>query len=361
MDKHAGYTPAWNSHIATLAHVCRATGLEWDTADIAGVTGAAFRVALCVGVTPPSLYHTWSFPQYFTLWLGALGIDAAVTWHPGAAPGAKQWLERARGYAARSLDAGFPVIYWDNLAFSVITGRGDDGFLSAGIARAMVHPDLANPHTQAPYLPRLADAPSAGQGDSGEAHAAPFPLQISLDELTCDVSDDLFFACPLGAFDVDRELAVHDGIVRLARELSGEVEYPRRYSPPGFSCNALYGLSAIARQIEELRQGFAHHFGLVQFIQSQAEGRRWGVDFLKRSTQALPQEYAPRVAQAAEFMGRAARRWLELARRHATPLDAKAQLGREDLAACAEELYQVHKTEETARRLLVSVAEEIAH
>lgn len=343
------FVPAWNSHVAVIAHVCSAAGLDWDLVDVAGVTGAAFRIALCEGATPPSLYHTWSFGQYFTLWLGALGIDAAVTWHPASAPGAQQWLARARESVAHSLGAGFPVIYWDNLAFSVITGREGNHFNSAGIARDMVHPDLASPAIRGPYLSRLSSPDSPG----------PFMLSLDHDELCGGVNDDLFFACPRGVYGVNREGAVLEGIVRLAWELSGRLEYPRRYDPPGFSCNALYGLPALARLIDELEAGRAHHFGLVQFIQAQTEGRRWGIYFLKRVAPTLPADFAPRVSQAAEFFTRAARHWGVLARRWSPPLDPATQASRDSQRECAEELYQIHKTEETARRLLASVADEI--
>lgn len=391
----SAYTHAWNSHIAALAHVCRAAahhGNEeqstdtgqgaaasqggdtlpngghtqgYRTADVAGITGAAFRTALCEGATPPGLYLSWSFPHYFVEWFDALGLDAAVLWHPAGAPGAACWLKRARDIARRSLDMGYPVVYWDNLAFSVITGLQGERFLSSGIMRDALHPVLADPATDAPYLPRLA----------GPDRAGPFELNLSLDELAGPFNDDLFFACPLGLFETARETAAIDGIVRCARELAGHLDYPRRYSAPGLGCTPHYGLPALERLVGELKQGRVHHFGLVQFIQSQAEGRRWGVEFLRRAA-ALPgassalepdqpeaqsADAAPLLSQAAVFIERSLVRWNELARRFDVPFDAAVQLSRESLTDCAEHLYQIHRTEETACRLLASVANEIAH
>jgi hypothetical protein len=339
----------WNSHITSLAHLAGAVqakgGVEVrriHAAEVAGLTGAAFRMALCERCTPPSLYLTWSHPHYFAQWLAALGIDAAVLWHPAGAAGAGCWLKRVRELARQSVALGYPVMYWDNLAFSVITGVQGERFVSAGIQREVVHPALADPLTGAPYLPRLA----------GDDNPGPFELGLTSDELTGQINGDMFFACPLGAIEVDSESALVSSIESISRELAGSIEYPRSLTAAGFSGETQYGLAALGRLIEELKDAQVHHFGLVQFIQSQAEARRWGVEYLKCAAGQLPADIAPRLSQAAVFFERSRQRWQELARRFSLPLDADSQMTRESQRGCADELYQIHKTEETARRLI---------
>ena len=51
----------WNTHISGIKSLSDAADRGLDLVEVAGITGLAFRAALCRQVTPPSLYQTWAW------------------------------------------------------------------------------------------------------------------------------------------------------------------------------------------------------------------------------------------------------------------------------------------------------------
>lgn len=340
----------WNTHLTCLSSLSRAATCGHDLIDIAGITGLAFRTALTRQVTPSGLYRSWAWEPSFRLWLDALGLDADVTTHCAGLPSYDAWLDRQYVLINQTLDRGFPVLHWDNTGFGLILGHEDDNYLLSGVPEFTVHPTWQEQPQVSSFCARLLNP---------QPNEDPLPQAVPRAELTGVIEPEACFIYLQGACRFDPEAAAYSSILRISRELTGQVEYPRHRDSLQNLYEAQFGTAAIARWREELKQGQIHAFGMVQTLQSMSEARRLGAQYLKRLVDRVEQPYRSRIEQAAQFFIRITDHLRPLLAVYDMPLDQEAQNTRLRWDACRDSLFQVQQTEQTAGRLLTSIATEL--
>lgn len=343
-------TARWNTHLACLAVLCRAAVRDLDIVDVAGITGLAFRTALTRQATPSGLYRSWAWEPSFRLWLDALGLDADVSTHCAGLSSFDSWLDRQCLLIDETLGRGFPVLHWDNAGFGLILGREGDDYLLSGVPAFAVHPTWHEQPAARAFCARLL---SAKPDDD------PRPHRVPRAELTGVIEPDACFVHLHGACRFDAGAAAEAGILRASRELAGQLEYPRRRDSRPHVYEPEYGSGAITRWREDLKAGRVHAFGMIQALQSMGEARRLGAQYLKRLSGRVDAPYRSRVDQAAQFCTRVTEHLRPLLSIYNVPLDEDAQMTRGHWETCREALFQVEQTEQTAGRLLASVAGEL--
>lgn len=340
----------WNTHVACLQRLCDAAGLGLDHADVAGITGLAFRTALCREATPPSLYHTWSWAEHFRVWLDALGLDAEVCTHDTRLHSFAAWLSRQHEQIAATLQRGFPVLYWDNLGFALILGAETGGYWVSGIPAQVVHPLWHGIAEARELLSRLADP------------RAPESCRARLVARECiapvlDTAAGLVYVH--GTAQFNRDQALLDGLYAAWRELTGRIEFPRVTSDIELAYEPRYGTLAFERWREELKYGRVHEFGQIMAVQSQAEARRWAAQYLRRVLPLIDAAVQPRLAQVAQFMEQVVAHWRPAQSAFDVPLNEAEQVTTSRWETCREALYQIQQTEGTASRVLGAIVRDM--
>jgi hypothetical protein len=342
--------PCWNTHVACLQRLCDAAGLGLDLIDVAGITGLAFRTALCTQVTPASLYHTWSWSACFRVWLDLLGLDADIAEHNTALRGYDAWAGRQQEQIRATLARGFPVLYWDNLGFALILGVEGDGYLVSGVPAFTVHPLWREQPEAAEFLARVIDP-------ADRESLAP-KLAVA-DCFTPTLDDGALLVYVHGVAPFRQRQALLEGLLAAWRELSGMVEHPRVKDTAQAVYAPQFGTAALKRWDDELRDGSIHPFGQIMAVQALAEARRWAWQYLKRVSELVEPKHQETLGQVAEFLRRVTDYWRQVQGIYNVPLDEKAQLREVNRQLCRDVIYQVQQTEETARRLLGSVVSEL--
>jgi hypothetical protein len=282
----------WNTHLACLQRLCEAAQRGLDLVEVAGLTGLAFRTALCSRATPASLYHTWSREPYFRQWLDALGLDAEVAAHDASLQSFDAWLARQPAAIAASLTKGFPVLYWDNLAYGLVLGAGDGEFLVSGIPAQGVHPLWQGHAAATGLLRRLLD--------QHNPHSLE-PKAVAPDQLSPVLDTDALFVYVQGLAGFEAEQAAARSLQVAASELTGHIVYPRVLDDASHLQAAQYGTAALGRWREEMKDGAVHAFGMILNVQALAEARKLGWQYLRRLPERLPASCTARLEQAAEF------------------------------------------------------------
>lgn len=340
----------WNTHIACLARLCDAASRGIDIAQVAGLTGLAFRTALAARVSPTGLFLSWAWEPSFRRWLAALGLDADVTAHKTTLQTFDSWLDRQHARIRATIERGFPVMYWDNVGFALILGINDDGYLVSGVPELTVHPEwIAQPQAAA-FCSRLM-TPSVSTSNKPALH------QINQDDLRPVIYPAALFIYVHGVSRFDPEAAYQRSINSACAELLGQIEYPRimngkAESAPRFGTNAFTGWR------EELKDGRVHGFGMVQATQSLIEARRLAMKYLFLLIDNVEPKYRSRIEQAAQFMKRIVEHLQPAAMIFNMPYDPDEQVTQVHWDKCRESLYQVQMTEQTLGRLLGSIAQE---
>lgn len=342
--------PCWNTHVACLKRLCDAAGHGLELADVAGITGIAFRTALCREATPPSLYHTWSWVECFRHWLDALGLDAEIATHRSDLGTFEPWLQRQHERIRETLQRGFPVLHWDSLGFGLILGADADGYWLSGIPAKVVHPLWLEHRDARGLLARLIEPGT--HADAAPCHAPRESVSPVLDQ-------DALFVYVHGTAGFNAEHAMLDGLYTALAELMGQVEFPRVMSDLAVDYAPQYGTAALERWREELRFGRVHPFGQILAVQSQAEARRWAAQYLRRVLPLVDEQQRPRLEQVVLFMERVAAHWRTAQALYDAPLCEKEQMVQARWQACREALYQVQQTEGTAARLLGAITSEL--
>lgn len=350
LDSELMPPPCWNTHVACLKRLCDAAGHGLELADIAGITGIGFRTALCREVTPPSLYHTWSWAECFRHWLDALGLDAEIAVHRTDLGTYDAWLGRQHQRIVETLERGFPVLHWDNLAFGLILGADADGYWLSGIPAKAVHPLWLEQRQAQELLSRVIEPAARG---------IPVPQHVPHESISPVLDQDALFVYIHGTAGVNHERAMLDGLYAAWAELGGQVEYPRSLGDLSVDYAPRYGTAAIERWREELKIGRVHPFGQILAVQSQAEARRWAAQYLRRVLPLVDDQYRPRLEQVLQFMERVAAHWRIAQVLYDAPLNEKEQMLQARWDGCRETLYQVQQTEATAARLLGVVVQDM--
>ena len=340
----------WNTHLACLQRLCEAAQRGLDLVEVAGLTGLAFRTALCTRATPASLYHTWAREPYFRQWLDALGLDAEVSCHDASLPSFDAWMARQPAAVAAALEHGFPVLYWDNLAYGLVLGASDGEFYISGIPAQVVHPLWQGHAAAGGLLSRLLEQHNAA---TLEAKA------VAQEQLSPVLDNDALFVYVHGLGGFDAELAAARSLQVAAGELSGRLVYPRILDNASNVQAAEFGTAALARWREEMKDGSVHAFGMILNVQALAEARRLGWQYLKRLPERLPASCTARLQQACEFFERIVTHWRDAQAVFDVPLNVDTQMTRAGLEKCREAIYQVMQTEQTAGRLLAGIAQEL--
>jgi hypothetical protein len=342
--------PCWNTHIACLKRLCDAAGHGLELADIAGITGVGFRTALCREVTPPGLYHTWSWAECFRHWLDALGLDAEIASHRTDLSTFDPWLQRQHERIGETLARGFPVLHWDNLGFGLILGADADGYWLSGIPAKTVHPLWLEQRDAQELLTRLMEP---------GAHGGAEPKHAPRESIAPVLDQDAMFVYVHGTARFNAERAMQDGLYAAWAELTGHLEFPRMMDGIAIDYAPRYGTAALARWCEELKIGRVHPFGQILAVQSQAEARRWAAQYLRRVLPLVDDSLRPRLEQVLLFMERVVAHWRAAQGLYDAPLNEKEQMLQSRWDACREALYQVLQTEGTAARLLGAIVSEL--
>jgi hypothetical protein len=319
-------------------------------AQVAGLTGLAFRTALAARVSPTGFFLSWAWEPTFRRWLAALGLDADVTAHNSTLPTFDSWLDRQRARIRSTIEKGFPVMYWDNVGFALILGINDDGYLTSGVPEHVVHPEwIAQPQAAA-FCSRLMTR-------SASTSTKPVLHQVKHDDLQSVIYPEALFIYLHGVSRFDPEAAYQQSINSACAELLGQSEYPRTMNGKAESAPR-FGTSALAGWREELKDGRVHGFGMVQAIQSLIEARRLAMKYLFSLIDNVEPEYRSRIEQAAQFMKRIVEHLQPAAMIFNVPYNPDVQMKPVHWDNCRESLYQVQMTEQTLGRLLGSIARE---
>jgi hypothetical protein len=336
----------WHSHLACLDHAANACARGLDLIDTAGLTGIAFRTALCRQATPVGLHHSWTWAPQFTRWLDCLGLDADVAVQHPSHRGFESWLARQRLAISVSLERGLPVIFWDNVAFAAIVGEDSEQYFVSGVPARLVHP-LWREQPQAQTVCQRSF-------DTRERK----PFAIPRTGLAPVLDDNALFITPAGLSRLDLEQAALESVYWAYYELTGLVEYPRRLDDLDNVYEPLFGTTALERWRGELADKLVHPFGQIVAVQALYEARRLAVAYLKRLPDRLPNSARSRIEQAAGIMARIIEYLRPITGQYDLPLDPDNQLRQSRRDACREALYQVEQTERTVARLLASIARE---
>jgi hypothetical protein len=338
--------PLWHSHLACLERLAAACTRGIDLVDCAGLTGLAFRTALCRQVTPTGLHHSWTWAPQFTRWLDCLGLDADVAAQQPSHRGFDGWLSRQRLAISASLERGLPVLFWDNAAFALILGESAEGYVVSGIPAKLLHP-LWQEQEQA-----RAACQRAFAGPERE------PFAVEREALTPALDDNALFIIPAGLSRFNEEQAAMESLYWAYCEMTGLVEYPRRLDDLENVYEPQFGTAALERWRDELQDKLIHPFGQIIAVQALNESRRLAVAYLKRLPERLPASARSRVEQAAGILARVIEYLRPVTSQYDLPLNPDDQLRQARRDACREALYQVEQTERTVARLLGSVARE---
>ena len=339
----------WNTHLACMQKLAQAAGHGLDLADVAGITGLAFRTSLCREATAAGLHHSYAWEPSFRVWLDALGLDADLEQHRTELPCYPGWIERQHTQAAACLRRGFPVLFWDNAGFNLVIGERDGRYLAGPMPAQLAHPIWASEQRAERFLART----------TLEWKSDREPVELERDELTPVLDHDAFCGYIHGVPRFDRESALTGGLWAAAAELLGKIEFPRFMDDFTHVFEPRFGTVALARLLGELKLSQVNPFGLILFVQSQAEARRLGKRWLDRVISLVDPQYKGRLEQAAEFLERIIRYWQPACAAYSPPLDEKQQMLPSRLETCREAVYQVMQTENTMGRLLVGVVREM--
>ncbi len=338
--------PLWNSHLACLAGLSAACARGLDLVDCAGLTGIAFRTALCRQVTPAGLHHSWAWAPQFSRWLDCLGLDADIAAHYPSHRAFHAWLARQQLGITACLERGLPAMFWDNCAFSTILGEDAENYYTSGIPQRLLHPLWFEQTQAAAVCARAFES------------AARDPFAVPRREIAPVLDDNALFITLAGVSNFNPEQAAMESVYWAYRELAGLIEFPRRLDDLEIAYEPQYGTQALLRWRDELQDKLIHAFGQITAVQALFEARRLAVLYLKRLPDRLPAEAKGRIEQAGGILARVLDYLRPLTGMFDLPLDPENQLrqGRRD--ACREALYQVEQTERTVARLLASVARE---
>lgn len=342
----------YNTHLACLQRLADAAQRGLDLPEVAGLTGLAFRTALATHATPASLYHSWAREPGLRRCLDALGLDGEISAHDTRLDSFEAWILRQQAACRETLRRGFPVLYWDNLAYALIVGGDADGFWVSGVPAQVVHPLWLEHPDGREFCTRLIPPAAAAE----ERRAYPLPPS----GLAPVLDHDALFVHVCGVSEWDSEYALKRSLLLAARELAGHVEYPRVLDDAQQVFAAQFGTAALNRWREEIREQVVHPFGMLLNVQALAEARRLGYLYLKRLPERLPYQLRGRLQQVCEFFERIVAHWRPAQQAFAPPLNESEQMTRAKLEACREALYQVQQTEQTAGRLLAGIAAELA-
>lgn len=338
--------PLWHSHLACLDRLAASCARGLDLTDIAGLTGIAFRTALCRQTTPTGLHHSWAWAPQFTRWLDCIGIDADVSVQQPSHRSFVGWQARQHAAFHRSIERGLPAMYWDNVAFALIVGEDHEHYLVSGVPEQLLHP-LWHEQTQASAL---CQRTYTRQGRE--------PFVVPRTSIAPTLDDNALAIVLEGPSLFDAEQAALESVYWAYCELSGLVEYPRKLDDLELAYEPQFGSPAIVRWMDELQDKLVHPFGQIVAVQALYEARWHAVRYLKRLPERLPAASRGRVEQAAGILARVIEYLRPITGMFGLPLDPDNQLrqGRRD--ACREALYQVEQTERTVARLLGGVARE---
>ena len=128
--EQAEFVPNWTSIVGALEGALRATGQDFSTAHLMGVTGHAFRLNVIEtpeGLPGPSGPLTIDFDRTMSLYRSSTGRRFERLQFDRAAPDFDRRLDEVRRRIMRSIDAGVPVIAFDLFLaeYGLITGYDD--------------------------------------------------------------------------------------------------------------------------------------------------------------------------------------------------------------------------------------------
>lgn len=339
----------WHTHLACLERLGDSAMRGLDLADVAGLTGLAFRTALTRQVTPAGLYLSWAWEPSFRRWLSALGLDAEISGHHGGLPGFDAWLGRQHAHIEATLQRGFPVLFWDNAGFSLILGTRGDDYLAAGVAAMTVHPIWHEREETQGFCGRLLDP----------LELDAQPRRLGRSELASVIEPEGLFIYLQGLAPFDQPAAERASLLTAFYELTGRVEFPRVRDNLELVYEPRYGTAALERWREELKDGRVHPFGMILALQALGEARRLAAKYLKRVAERSAPGQQDRLVQAAQFFARIGEHLRPLLGVYRPPLNEEEQMTRLKWDQAREVLYQVQQTEQTAGRLLASLAQEV--
>jgi len=186
------------------------------------------------------------------------------------------------------------------------------------------------------------------------------PRRLSRAELASVIEPEGLFVYVHGLAPFDREAAETASIRRACLELAGKVEFPRIRDDFSHVYEPRFGTGAIDRWRDELKDGRVHAFGMLLALQALGESRRLAAKYLKRVAERSASGQQDRLLQAAQFFSHSGEHLRPLLNIYRPPLNEDEQMTRLNWDLAREVLYQVQQTEQTAGRLLASVAQELA-
>jgi len=237
------YQPYWLSWVASVTPCLQHLGCQCDAADVAGMSGYAFHMAvnpgaLVSGPTSPP----WAELKQGVQCLGRSMIEfRAFDWdfgEPGSEERSQAYCREAFELAKREIASGRPCVIWGTYMpeFGIAVGVGGDSYLVSSDRHVSGKPE--------PPIPF----------DKLIAPAGPYVLG---------------FPAPVPRFP---RKADRDALCRALQNLN---------RPPA-ALGRHYGLAAYAPWIAELEARQAEPFGNSFCAQCYAEARRFARDFLGR-------------------------------------------------------------------------------
>lgn len=333
----------WNTHIACLARVCDYAGLPFDTVDVAGMTGLAFRTIAVRGLPPGGMYHTWSFPYYFQQWFDALGIVAIVGEHDTSESTYVGWLGFWQEITSQSIASGYPVVFWDNVCFNLLTAV-DDGCYSTAVIPASIVP---------PGLESMGFSPRVSSTQPGESIVAKLPES----QITPEVGSRAFLACPILHSETDPELAALRSLNFVCSEMKGQLPYTRAFDDAG-DFMPMFGNRAVSMIGQEVGSSCFNAFGAQLAVYTVAEARQLGCRYLKRIRDRLGDKAKPRLELTAEFLDRTAAMWAKVCLAWDEPAEKRKQAA-PDFAKIKDVLFEIQRTEDTAHKVVAGLVADL--